>query len=121
MCYLQPLCPNAFATGDPHAALEAANAGQVDSMVLDLMMPELDGLKLLTLLRESAATAALPVLACSSKTLTSTEHRLLAELRAPFLSKDDLGVESLLKGLVDARAFSRLEASPGRRPTGAMR
>lgn len=114
--YLRMYCPNATAVGDPRAALEAAKAGAADALVLDLMMPDLDGMTLLTRLREHAPTAALPVLACSSRTLTASERRLLSDLRAPFLPKDALSPETLLRGLVEARAFAlsppRLESLP---------
>ena len=84
-------------------------------------MPDLDGFTLLTLLRQSPATAALPVLACSSKVLTSIEHTQLTELRAAFLSKDELCPESLLEGLVEAHAWSLMTATRETWPTGAIR
>jgi len=47
----------------------------------------------------------MPVLACSSKSLTSEERALLLEFRTPFLSKDDLDPGSLAKGIIDAYAW----------------
>lgn len=119
--YVRPHCPEADAIGDPLVALETAKSGRADALVLDLMMPELDGMTLLTLLREDSATADLPVLTCSSKRLTPSEHRILTELRAPFLAKDDLSPSTLLKGLVEARAWSLIRTGRESRPAGAVR
>src|SRR5690606_461563 len=101
--------------------LDVARSGGADSVVLDLKMPHLDGLTFLTLLRENPATGALPVLVCTSKLLTPHEHTQLTELRAPFLSKDELRPESLLKGLTEARAWSLSTATRDTWPTGAVR
>jgi hypothetical protein len=47
---------------DGRAALEAALADPPDVMVLDVMLPGLDGMEILRRLRASAATSALPVI-----------------------------------------------------------
>jgi CheY-like chemotaxis protein len=101
--HLAPFCERVLATGDPAAGMAAAAAGGVDCVVLDLIMPEVDGITLLQRLRSDAATAHLPVVVCSSKVLLPEEHARLRQLRAPFLSKDALAAAEIGRALVEAR------------------
>jgi CheY-like chemotaxis protein len=78
----------------------------VDCIVLELIMPEMDGLTVLQRLRGDAATAHLPVVVCSSKSLTADEQALLHQLRAPFLSKGALGAREVARALLDARRLA---------------
>src|SRR5690606_3667895 len=107
LALVRPYCANPAVAGDARAALAAAHAGAVDSVVLDLIMPDVDGFTFLRLLRDDPATAAIPVLTCSSKALISSELRLLSGLRSPFLSKTELDRETLVRGLVEAWTLSR--------------
>ena len=54
-----------LSTSDPRAALSIATQTQPDVIVLDLMMPHLDGWTVLRALRTTPETAAIPVLVCS--------------------------------------------------------
>lgn len=47
-----------------------------DAMVLDLMMPGIDGFELLHTLREAEATAHVPVLILTAKHITSDERNI---------------------------------------------
>lgn len=48
-------------TGDPEEALACARRGEPDLVLLDVLMPRLDGFDLCQMLRAHAATAAVPV------------------------------------------------------------
>jgi signal transduction histidine kinase/CheY-like chemotaxis protein len=98
-----PFCERVLATGDVAAGMAAAAAGSVDCVVLDLIMPEVDGITLLQQLRGDAATAQLPVVVCSSKVLLPEERARLRQLRAPFLAKDALAAAEIGRALVEAR------------------
>ncbi|HEX6999040.1 MAG TPA: ATP-binding protein [Gammaproteobacteria bacterium] len=112
---LEPLCGRVVATGDPQAALAAAACGGIDCAVLDLLMPEVDGMTLLEELRRHRATAALPVLVCSSKVLSADERTSLRRMRAAFLPKDGLDPERLARGLLEAlRGAPRAAGEPRR-------
>jgi CheY-like chemotaxis protein len=100
--HLAPFCERVEVTGDPRAGLAAARGGQVDCIVLDLMMPEIDGFALLTQIRAEAATARLPVVLCSSRTLSIEEQALARRLHAPFLPKDGLTAERIARALLEA-------------------
>lgn len=114
--HLAPFSERLRATGDWQDALATVVSGEVDCLVLDLIMPEVDGLTLLQRIRADAATTQVPVVICSSKALSADEQRLLRRLRAPFLPKDGLAPTRIARALVDARRYSavfahRLEGS----------
>jgi signal transduction histidine kinase/CheY-like chemotaxis protein len=104
--HFAPFCELVHATGDVAAASAALSGGGVDCLVLDLIMPELDGLTLLQRIRADAATAELPIVMCSSKSLSAEEQALLRRLRAPFLAKDALGTSQVARALLNARRLA---------------
>ena len=78
---------------DPAEAMQSIVAFRPDLVMLDWMMPEIDGPALLRKMRENAATRALPIVFVTAK----ASQRELAELRAlgaagtiskPFAPKD---------------------------------
>lgn len=103
---LAPFCERAVATDDPRADAVATGDGEVDCLVLDVMMPGVDGLTVLKRLRSSAATARLPIVVCSAKPLSVDEQALLRRLRAPFLPKQDMAAQHVARALVDARRLA---------------
>ena len=56
---------------DGEAALEAVRREQPDLVLLDVMMPLLDGVEVLRRLRADAATAALPVVLLTAKSMSA--------------------------------------------------
>lgn len=54
-------------------ALERLQQEPVDLVLLDLMMPELDGFAVLTAMREQEATRAIPVIVLTGQVLTASE------------------------------------------------
>jgi CheY-like chemotaxis protein len=114
--HLAPFCERVRATSDAQAVLAAARRGEVDCVVLDLMMPDVDGLTLLQQIRAAAATEKLPVVLCSSKALSADEQALARRLWAPFLPKDRLAAGPIAQALVEAR---RLAAASSRELAGS--
>lgn len=101
--HLAPFCERVEVTGDARAGMAAARGGDVDCIVLDLIMPDIDGLALLTQMRAEDATAELPVVLCSSKSLSAHEQALARRLHAPFLPKDSLMAERIARALLEAQ------------------
>ena len=59
-------------------ALESVKHLVPDAIVLDLMMPQIDGFQVLEQIRSDEQTAAVPVLVLTSKELTAEDHARLA-------------------------------------------
>ena len=71
-----------------------------DAMVLDLMMPGIDGFELLHTLREAEATAHVPVLILTAKHITSDELKYLTRNNIhQLIQKGDVNREELKKAI----------------------
>jgi signal transduction histidine kinase/CheY-like chemotaxis protein len=91
------------------AAAEAANGRealdllaqglQPTLVLLDLMMPEMDGFAFLDTVRSKDATAALPVVILTAKELTEAEKAFLAERATQVFAKGAQSIEGLGKTL----------------------
>jgi len=118
-------CERVRATANASDGIVAARNGEVDCVVLDLIMPDVDGFEVLQQLRGDETTAHLPVVVCSSKALTADEQGLLRRLKASFLPKGALGAPQVARALLDARhlvgAFERVtESAPDGRQYAAF-
>ncbi|HET6860781.1 MAG TPA: response regulator, partial [Streptomyces sp.] len=82
-----------------------------DLILLDLMMPELDGFGFLEAVRQDPATAAIPVVVLTAKDLTDADRRRLNGGVARIVRKDPAGADLLVAQLRHAisahRAASR--------------
>jgi len=74
-------------TVDPKAAAPIAQNGDLDAVVLDLMMPGISGLEVLKELRAHPKTRALPILFLSSHAQTADRVRGLREGADDYLGK----------------------------------
>jgi CheY-like chemotaxis protein len=68
-------------------ALERLEEQTPDVVLLDLMMPEMDGFEFLDILRQDPARRALPVVVVTAKELTADERRFLESRAATVLQK----------------------------------
>jgi CheY-like chemotaxis protein len=83
-------------------------------LVLDLLMPEMDGFELVDVLRRSPEYAALPVVVMTAKDLSEAERRLLRGSVARVLAKSPDGVSELLPAIhARLRARAALSAVEG--------
>ena len=80
-------------------ALQKIEEEKPDAILLDLLMPRLDGFGLLARLRESADTAGIPVIVLTAKRLTTEETALLASSAQQIIQKQGLAGEELVKEL----------------------
>ncbi len=84
-------------------ALEMVEREHPDAMILDLVMPEMDGFAVLERLRSAEETRTLPVIVYTSKNVTSTESHFLQGMGARLISKGEvtstLSPEVLLQSL----------------------
>jgi DNA-binding response OmpR family regulator len=70
-----------------HAALAALEDALVDVIVLDVMMPDLDGLEVCRTLRGSARTAAIPVILLTASSDTATRLAAMSLGVSEFVTK----------------------------------
>jgi signal transduction histidine kinase/CheY-like chemotaxis protein len=90
--------------GDGVAGLREARAQRPSAIVLDLVMPEMDGFDVLSRLKADPVTADIPVVVLTSQQLTSEEQRRLAPHAARILSKQALAESDRAEPLLDALA-----------------
>ncbi len=82
-------------------ALAAVAEGAPDAMVLDLLMPDINGLEVLRRVRELSSTANLPVLIYTSKTLSDEEKDHLASFGAAVVRKEDVSTRLSAQPFLD--------------------
>ena len=70
-----------------------------DAIVLDLLMPEMDGFEFLANLRRNEDWQEIPVIVVTAKTLTADDHRRLKGSIEGLVRKDGDEAETVLKGL----------------------
>ncbi|HEU4416943.1 MAG TPA: ATP-binding protein [Candidatus Angelobacter sp.] len=92
--------------------LDAAAMRLPDAMILDLMMPGMDGIQVLEKLRARPEAKTLPVVIYTSKGLSEGERQRIEALNAGILSKNDISTtldsEKILNTLA-AKGFARPE------------
>ncbi len=97
---------------DGLTALQRAQAEPPSLVILDVMMPRLDGFQVLQELRANPATRDLPVLVLTAKELTPEERRRLAESAQRVILKEARSVTSLLDQVRTALAAYRDGPAP---------
>jgi CheY-like chemotaxis protein len=103
--------------GDGEAALAEVDRERPTAMVLDLMMPRVDGFEVLHALRARAATRDLPVIVMTAKDLTQEDRLRLAHSAERVVLKQGLPVDELrqeVRGLLRAhrvRTHGQLEGN----------
>ena len=99
--------PHVFS--DPRAGLGWAQENAMDLVIVDYMMPELDGLEFIRLLREMPGNAATPVLMITANDQKQIRYRALDSGANDFLTKPVDKIEFL------ARAKNMLNLSEARK------
>jgi threonine synthase len=85
-----------FEATDGREAIEIVNKEHPDLVILDLMMPEVDGFAVLDALRSKPDTANIPVIVATAKELTVDEKaRLQGQIQALMQKGDFLNDEFL--------------------------
>ena len=85
-----------FEATDGQAAIELVNKEHPDLVILDLMMPEVDGFAVLDVLRSKRETANIPVIVATAKELTIDEKaRLQGQIQSLMQKGDFLNDEFL--------------------------
>ena len=90
------------------SALESMAASQPDLILLDLMMPEMDGFQFITELRQEPTWLSIPVVVVTAKELTAAERLQLNGYVERVLQKGKYDRDYLLRQIADlVRAYVR--------------
>lgn len=90
-------------------ALDTVSREQPDAVILDLVMPGMDGFEVLRKLRSREESRQLPVIVCTSKSLTHQDKLQLESLRAGLISKAEIASRMAPEMLLES--LSRLGIS----------
>ncbi len=80
-------------------AFERLSESAPDAIILDLLMPGMDGFEFLARLRRNSDWQAMPVIVVTAKTLTADDHRRLKGSIELLVKKSGDGVETILAHL----------------------
>jgi threonine synthase len=86
-----------FEAADGHQALEIAQQELPELIILDLMMPELDGFAVLDALKADPRTAQLPVIVVTAKELSKDEKQRLSGRIKALMQKGEFMNDELLQ------------------------
>jgi PAS domain S-box-containing protein len=84
------------------AALEALSSTPVSAILLDLMMPEMDGFELLRRVKEDSNLRNLPIFVLTAKTLTDSELALLSRETQALFQKNGSWQQELVAAVARA-------------------
>lgn len=100
---------------DGNEALEIIAQTIPDAMILDLMMPRVDGFQVLATIRGESKTAHIPVLILTARHISKEELQFLKRNNIhQLIQKGDVGKEELLRAItnmIDLRCEARKEPS----------
>ncbi len=102
------------AAHDGESGLELIGRQQFDAVLLDLMLPGIDGFAVLQELRQDAGSAALPVIILTAKDLTLQEAATLREGASQVIQKQQLEAHLLIRELQTVMPASPVAAEPER-------
>ena len=111
---LQSIGLTALCVPDGHAALASLDEYQPDAMVLDLMMPGLNGFDVLRTLRQRPGFVHLPVFIWTSMSLTENDIAALKMSAHTMVSKGESGLDTLVGHFREWQA-QRQAGEPGAR------
>src|SRR3989449_4056061 len=87
------------AAADGQEALEAISRRRPDVILLDLLMPRLDGFAVIEHLRQDPEYAVIPVIVLTAKTLTAAEHAVLDQSVLKVIQKSGLDRDRFIQEL----------------------
>jgi len=99
------------AAGDGQEALEAIARQRPDVILLDLLMPRMDGFTFIEHLRQDPEQRLIPVIVLTAKTLTTVEHALLEQGVLKIIQKRGLDRDHFIQELRGALQAYRDETS----------
>jgi CheY-like chemotaxis protein/nitrogen-specific signal transduction histidine kinase len=99
-----------IAINNGKSALEFLKEHKVDVILLDLLMPEMDGFEVLRRVKESPELQNLPIVIMTAKEITQTERELLERQSRGLIRKGDQWKDQLLATIRNVIAAENSEA-----------
>jgi CheY-like chemotaxis protein len=93
---LKPFSIEVLATNDGAAGIKLARTRKPDLIILDLMMPEVDGFEVVSTLRSDSATAEIPILIYTAKRLTVADRQRLQSSIQAIIRKGEFSKQQFL-------------------------
>jgi CheY-like chemotaxis protein len=94
---LKPYNIEVLLAHDGAAGIKLARARRPDLIILDLMMPDVDGFEVVTALRAESATAQTPILIYTAKNITGADRQRLQGNIQSIIRKGDFSKEQFLE------------------------
>lgn len=94
-------------------ALEVLSNKVVGAVLLDLLMPEMDGFQVIRHVRQAPALQHLPILVMTAKSLSDEEAALLSQQTQGFLQKNGTWQQQLLLEVTRVVRGARLTKAAG--------
>ena len=94
---LKPFSIEVLSTQEGGAGIRLARTRRPDLIILDLMMPEVDGFEVVSTLRGDPTTAAIPILVYTAKNLTSADRQRLQGSIQAIIRKGELSKAQFLE------------------------
>ena len=109
--FLGELGLEAVTSVDGRQALDSVRSEAPDAVILDLSMPDMDGMAFLKELRSNPLHSGLPVIVLTGKVLSRTELKELGDMASDVLTKDDDMQERLRETLGTIFALAGAEST----------
>jgi CheY-like chemotaxis protein len=94
---LKPFNMEVLVADGGKSGIEQALKKKPDLIILDLMMPEVDGFEVVSALRGNPDTAEIPILIYTAKNITSEDRERLQGNIQSIIQKGDFGKERFLE------------------------
>ena len=94
---LKPFSIEVLSSHEGAAGIKLARTRKPDLIILDLMMPEVDGFEVVSTLRDDPATAQIPILIYSAKNITAADRQRLQGNIQAIIRKGELSKEQFLE------------------------
>jgi CheY-like chemotaxis protein len=88
-----------MSAADGQEALEAIDHQRPDVIILDLLMPRIDGFMLIEQIQQTSQLRQIPIIVLTAKTLTATEQARLDQRVRTVIQKRGLDRETLIQEL----------------------
>jgi CheY-like chemotaxis protein len=88
-------------------ALKMVSDSRPDIILLDLMMPRMDGFSVIENLRKDDVLRSIPVVVLTAKELAEEEEQRLEGMKVPIIKKKNLTAERLLQSIRGAMGAHR--------------